>query len=189
MVERESPACLTPIQARVPVPVPEPAAASASTRVSASSLNTLYRELRCCRGVVATRFPFPRIDKVDSLKVPRRYQARIHRRVTNNEDTLALPRRSNERERRRRRSTGKTDRSLEISEDEGNIMPRTFCSSVLGIYARNKKYQGLDKPTAFHLSGYILLRLLLIYPPERFEWTRIELRDSSLLGSPGRIDL
>jgi len=39
-----------------------------------SSPNTLYRELRCCRGVVATRFPFPRIDEVDSPKVPYRYQ-------------------------------------------------------------------------------------------------------------------
>lgn len=37
-----------------------------ASRVSVSSLNTLYRELRCCRGVVGWLFPFPRNGTGDS---------------------------------------------------------------------------------------------------------------------------
>lgn len=51
-------------------------------RVSVSSPNTLYRELRCCRGVVAG-FPFPRNGSTDSSDPWYRPGTRVmaHRRM------------------------------------------------------------------------------------------------------------
>lgn len=62
-------ACLTPIlgefqfQFQFQREDSAPSVAGVATRVSVSSPNTLYRELRCCQGVVAG-FPFLRNDTV-----------------------------------------------------------------------------------------------------------------------------